>query len=133
VNLAARLEGVNKQYDTHGILISEYTKDQIGDEFVVRPLSRVTVVGIPVPLRLFELLEIKSDAPQSMLDMVKAWEKAFEAYENRDFAGAKKTFAEIYQEDDEDATAKLYVKRCEGFIASPPPNEWDGVDNLTEK
>jgi class 3 adenylate cyclase/CHASE2 domain-containing sensor protein len=64
VNLAARLEGVNKQYDTHGILISEYTKEQIGDEFVVRPLSRVTVVGIPVPLRLFELLEIKSDAPQ---------------------------------------------------------------------
>jgi len=133
VNLAARLEGVNKQYDTHGILISEYTKDQIGDEFIVRPLSRVTVVGIPVPLRLFELLELKSDAPQSMLDMVKAWEGAFKAYENRDFAGAKKIFAEIYQGDGEDSTAKLYVERCEKFIAAPPPKEWDGVDNLTEK
>jgi len=133
VNLAARLEGVNKQYDTHGILISEYTKDQIGDEFVVRPLSRVTVVGIPVPLRLYELLEIKSDAPQAMLDMVKAWEGGFEAYENRNFESAKKTFAEIYQGDGEDATAKLYVERCEGFIVSPPPQEWDGVDNLTEK
>jgi adenylate cyclase len=133
VNLAARLEGVNKQYDTHGILISEYTRDQIGDEFVIRPLSRVTVVGIPVPLRLFELLEMKSDAPQSMLDMVNAWEGGFKAYENRDFEGAKKTFAEIYQKDSEDATAKLYVERCEKFIASPPPKEWDGVDNLTEK
>jgi adenylate cyclase len=133
VNLAARLEGVNKQYDTHGILISEYTKDQIGDEFVVRPLSRVTVVGIPVPLRLFELLEIRSDAPQSMLDMVKAWERAFKAYENRDFEGAKKTFAEIYQGDTEDSVAKLYIDRCAKYIASPPPKEWDGVDNLTEK
>jgi class 3 adenylate cyclase/CHASE2 domain-containing sensor protein len=133
VNLAARLEGVNKQYDTHGILISEYTKEQIGDEFVVRPLSRVTVVGIPVPLRLFELLEIKSDASQPMLDMVKAWEKAFDAYENRNFSSAKKTFTEIYSKDDEDTTAKLYVERCEKYIASPPPKEWDGVDYLTEK
>jgi adenylate cyclase len=133
VNLAARLEGVNKQYDTHGILISEYTKNQIGDGFVVRPLSRVTVVGIPVPLRLFELLELKSDAPQSMLDMVKVWENAFEAYENRDFEGAKKLFDNIYQEDGEDSTAKLYIDRCAKYIAAPPPKEWDGVDNLTEK
>jgi len=133
VNLAARLEGVNKQYDTHGILISEYTKEQIGDEFVVRPLSRVTVVGIPVPLRLFELLELKSDAPQSMLDMVKAWEGAFNAYEGRDFESAKKLFSGIYQNDPEDSTAKLYIDRCAKFTASPPPKEWDGVDNLTEK
>jgi len=133
VNLAARLEGVNKQYDTHGILISEYTKDQIGDEFVVRPLSRVTVVGIPVPLRLYELLEIRSDAPQAMLEMVKAWEGAFKAYEDRDFESAKKLFSGIYQNDPDDSPAKLYIDRCVEFIASPPPKEWDGVDNLTEK
>jgi len=133
VNLAARLEGVNKQYDTHGILISEYTKDQIGDEFVVRPLSRVTVVGIPVPLRLFELLELKSGAPQSMLDMVNVWEEAFKAYESRDFESARKLFNNIYQNDPEDSACKLYIDRCAKFVASPPPKEWDGVDNLTEK
>jgi adenylate cyclase len=133
VNLAARLEGVNKQYETHGILISEYTKDQIGDEFAVRPLSRVTVVGIPVPLRLFELLEIKSDAPQPMLDMIGAWEGAFKAYESRDFENAKTLFNDIYQNDTEDSTAKLYADRCVKFIAAPPSKEWDGVDNLTEK
>jgi len=133
VNLAARLEGVNKQYETRGILISEYTKEQIGDEFVVRPLSRVTVVGIPVPLRIFELLEIRGDAPQSMLDMVGAWEGAFKAYESRDFESAEKLFNDIYQADPEDSTAKLYVDRCAKFTAAPPPKEWDGVDNLTEK
>jgi PAS domain S-box-containing protein len=133
VNLAARLEGVNKQYETHGILISEYTKDQIGDEFAIRPLSRVTVVGIPVPLRLFELLEIKSDTPQSMLDMIGAWEGALNIYESRDFESAEKLFNDIYQNDPEDSTAKLYAERCAKFIAAPPSKEWDGVDNLTEK
>jgi adenylate cyclase len=133
VNLAARLEGVNKQYDTHGILISEYTRNIIGDEFVTRPLSRVTVVGIPVPLRLYELLEIRDEAPPEMLETVKLWEAAFKAYESRNFAEAKKIFAGLCQRDTEDMPAKLYLDRCEKFAASSPPENWDAVDNLTEK
>ena len=133
VNLAARLEGVNKQYDTKGILISEYTREQIGDDFIVRPLSRVTVVGIPAPVRLYELFELKSEAPPEMLDMLKIWETAFKAWENRSFPEAGKLFAEIYKRDPEDKTARLYMKRCEKFINTPPPAAWSGVDNLTEK
>jgi adenylate cyclase len=133
VNLAARLEGVNKQYYTHGILISEYTRDQIGDGFLLRSLSRITVVGIPVPVRIFELLEIISDASPDLVDMVRHWEEAFKAYESKNFEGAKKLFTEVFQKDPEDKVAKLYLNRCEEFIASPPPADWDGVDNLTEK
>jgi adenylate cyclase len=133
VNLAARLEGVNKQYDTNGILISEYTRDQIGDEFIIRPLSRVTVVGIPVPLRLYELLELKSDAPPELTAMIKVWEEAFKAYENKEFEKAKKIFAEVCQKKPEDLVAKLYLQRCEKYTAAPLPANWNGVDNLTEK
>jgi adenylate cyclase len=133
VNLAARLEGVNKQYDTKGILISEYTRSQIGDEFVVRPLSRVTVVGIPVPVRLYELFEIQSEASPEMLQLVKYWEQAFKLYENKNFAEAKKIFAAVYQKDPEDKAAKLYLERCEKYVVTPPSPDWDGVDNLTEK
>ena len=133
VNLAARLEGVNKQYDTKGILISEYTRDQIGDEFIVRPLSRVTVVGIPVPLRLYELFELRDEAPPELLEMVKEWDKGFSMYENKNFAEAKKIFAEVYRKDPEDKAARLYLERCEKYSADPPPAHWDGVDNLTEK
>jgi adenylate cyclase len=133
VNLAARLEGVNKQYDTHGILISEYTRKHIGDEFVVRPLSRVTVVGIPVPLRLFELLETREDAPAGLLDMVGRWEQAFEAYENRDFVKAGEIFADLYRQDNGDDVARLYLGRCEKYVKNPPAPDWSGVDNLTEK
>jgi adenylate cyclase len=133
VNLSSRLEGVNKQYDTHGILISEYTREQIGDAFLLRPLSRITVVGIPVPVRIFELLELIGDATPEMMEMVRVWEGAFKEYEGKNFEGAKKIFAEVYQKNPEDKVAKLYLDRCEEFIASPPPADWDGVDNLTEK
>jgi adenylate cyclase len=133
VNLAARLEGVNKQYDTKGILISEYTREHIGDEFIIRPLSRVTVVGIPVPLRLYELMEIRSEATAELLDMIKVWESAFENYEKKNFAGAKTAFEKVYQNDPEDKAAKLYIERCGKFASAPPPADWDGVDNLTEK
>ncbi|MCL2602045.1 MAG: adenylate/guanylate cyclase domain-containing protein [Treponema sp.] len=133
VNLCARLEGVNKQYGTRGILISEYTRAEIGDEFVVRPLSRLTVVGIPAPLRLYELVDIRSEAAAHTLELAAAWEAAFGEYERRNFDKAHKAFAEICRQDSADTTAEFYQQRCLKFATTPPPETWDGVDNLTEK
>jgi hypothetical protein len=133
VNLTARLEGVNKQYYTRGILISEYTKSRLGDEFVIRSLSRVTVVGIPTPLRLYELLALRQEASPELCEMAKAWESALEAYEGKDFTGALKRFQAILEGDEEDHTADLYRIRCGNYLKNPPSADWDGVDNLTEK
>jgi adenylate cyclase len=135
VNLAARLEGVNKQYNTGGILISEYTRSHIGDEFVLRPLNRVRVVGINTPLRLYELLDIRENAPPELLEMVKLWEQGFAAYEQKDFSAAAAIFQEMYRQNETDLTVKKYFNRCQKYLASPPDDvSWDdGVDNLTEK
>jgi len=135
VNLAARLEGVNKQYNTGGVLISEYTRDKIGDEFVMRPLSRVRVVGLNTPIRLYELLDIRAGAPPALLDMVKRWEQAFALYERKDFLAAGNIFQAIFQQNNADLAAKKYYDRCSKYAASPPEEKaWDdGVDNLTEK
>jgi adenylate cyclase len=135
VNLAARLEGVNKQYDTGGILISEYTRDQLGDEFLVRPLSRVRVVGISTPLRLYELLDLRENASPELLGAAAAWEAAFKTYESRGFSEALNSFKAIYQKNSQDLVAKLYMGRCEEYLKTPPPDkDWDdGVDNLTSK
>ncbi|MDR1287235.1 MAG: adenylate/guanylate cyclase domain-containing protein [Treponema sp.] len=135
VNLAARLEGVNKQYNTGGILISEYTRAKIGDEFVLRSLSRVRVVGINTPLRLYELLDIRSEAPESLTGMTVIWERAFEAYEHRDFEKALELFGGIAEADKGDMVARLYGERCQNYLKTPPDDrEWDdGVDNLTQK
>jgi adenylate cyclase len=136
VNLAARLEGVNKQYDTGGILLSEYTRDKIGDdEFILRPLSRVRVVGISTPVRLYELLDLKETAPAELLEMVNNWETIFKAYENRQFSEALAGFTSLYQKNSADLAAKLYMGRCEEYLKTPPADaDWDdGVDNLTSK
>jgi adenylate cyclase len=131
VNLAARLEGVNKQYHTRGILISEYTKREIGDEFICRSLDRVRVVGINTPLRLYELLGLRSDAAEPAA--LAAWEEALALYEKREFPAAEAIFTSIAVRDDTDGAARLYTDRCREYAASPPPPDWDGVNNLTQK
>lgn len=133
VNLASRLEGVNKKYRTGGILISDYTKAAIGDEFLVRSLDRVRVVGVNTPLRLYELLETKSDADGAITALAAKWEAAMADFEARRYEEARKAFAEILSERSEDRVAALYVGQCDSFIAAPPASNWDGVFNLTEK
>jgi adenylate cyclase len=133
VNLAARLEGVNKQYNTGGILLSEYTWDALNDEFLLRSLDRVRVVGINTPLRLYELLAFRAEAPQKLLGLSADWEKAIKVYEAKDFIQAEYLFKEIAAQSPADLTAKLYIDRCEGYKNTPPPDEWDRVNNLTQK
>jgi adenylate cyclase len=131
VNLAARLEGVNKQYHTGGILISEYTKNGIGDEFICRSLDRVRVVGINTPVRLYELLDLRSGTGAP--DTSAAWEEALALYEKRQFPAAAEIFSSIAARNEADATARLYADKCRTYIAAPPPADWDGVNNLTQK
>ncbi|MCL2600126.1 MAG: adenylate/guanylate cyclase domain-containing protein [Treponema sp.] len=135
VNLAARLEGANKAYDTGGILISEYTRAQIGDDFVLRPLSRVRVVGINTPLRLYELMDIREDADPLLMETMEIWERGLALYESRDFKAAAGMFQKTLELNGGDLVAQKYHARCQAHIASPPGDEaWDdGVDNLTEK
>jgi adenylate cyclase len=133
VNLAARLEGVNKQYHTGGILISEYTRSQLGDEFLLRRLDKVRVVGIHTPLRLYELLDIKETADEAGLKAVEQWEQAVDLYERRQFKEAVKLFASIMEKNPADKTAEMYALRCKEYETNPPPEKWDAVNNLTEK
>jgi adenylate cyclase len=135
VNLTARIEGINKQYHTGGILISEYTREKIGDEFLLRRLDQVRVVGINTPLRLYELLAENSEqvTENSIVKMIEVWEKAIDLFEGRKFAEALKLFNSLIAIDPDDKTAEFYAERCKGFIDCPPPDNWDAVNNLTEK
>lgn len=134
VNLAARLEGVNKQYNTKGILISEHTKNRLTPgQFIMRALDRVRVVGVETPLRLYELLEESEFLTENLREQVELWEQAIELYETRHFTEAKEKFQRVMNRDMNDQVAALYIERCEKFLANPPENSWDGVFNLTQK
>jgi adenylate cyclase len=131
VNLASRLEGVNKEYNTGGILVSEYTRKLIGDEFILRSLDRVRVKGINTPLRLYELLEERENASPELLDSVKAWEEALAFYENRKYSEAINLFRLLVKRETKDAVAELYLYWCEQFLNNPPGPNFDGVHDLS--
>jgi class 3 adenylate cyclase/CHASE2 domain-containing sensor protein len=133
VNLASRLEGVNKQYFTGGILISEYTKNLIGGEFIYRSLDRIRVVGINTPVRIYELLDIKNEASAALLVKTAQWEKALSDYEDRKFDQAIGIFTDIFNANHDDGVAQYYIQQCKKYVTSPPPEDWDGVNNLTQK
>jgi adenylate cyclase len=134
VNLAARLEGVNKQYRTGGIAISEYTRNEIGDEFICRSLDRVRVVGINAPVKLYELLGLRNEAGAAELEALDHWERARALYEGRQFGAAGEIFSLLAVRDgEEDGPARYFVNQCRDFIAHPPPPDWDGINNLTQK
>jgi class 3 adenylate cyclase/ActR/RegA family two-component response regulator len=133
VNLAARLEGANKLYRTGGILISEYTKNAVGDEFLCRSLDRVRVVGISSPLRLYEITGFSGKASAAEIDRLRTWENAVRLFEERQFAEAEAIFSSLAEIRADDDTAKFYTDQCRKFIAVPPPDDWDGVNNLRRK
>ena len=144
VNLASRLEGVNKQYHTNGILISEATRNLVGDAFIVRSLDRVRVVNVNTPLRLYELLDTSDAADQSLVQYVKDWETAFALFENKQYKEACKSFKELAEQNEGDNVVRYYINLLEKFFlkgkyptdrddAGVEYNPEDGVFKLMQK
>jgi adenylate cyclase len=133
VNLAARLEGVNKQYDTAGILISEYTRDKVGSEFLLRSLDRVRVVGINTPLRLYEVMDIASEAPPDLKTRIALFHEGLDLFEQRDWTTSRTIFEDVLRLYPQDGPTKKYLNRCLQFQKEAPAADWDGVFSLTEK
>jgi len=132
VNLAARLEGVNKQYGTW-ILASEYTVREAGDSLLYRRLDRVRVVGINEPVRLCELVDLADQASEQQKKLVKVFHEALDFFEKRDWKQAEKGFQEALSIMPGDSPSNMYLERCKQFIEKQPEDNWDGVYNLTSK
>ena len=98
-----------------------------------RDRDRVRVVGIQTPLRLYEVLGLTETVSQNQKDAAAIWDKAITLYEERQFAQAVEHFSMMQKQYPNDGTAKLYLQRCSNYINEPPPQDWDAVNNLTEK
>ncbi len=128
VNLAARLEGANKGYGTF-LMISEFTVAALGGAVDVRELDLVAVKGKDQPVKVFEVLDVKGATPEATLALARRFEEGLADYRARRFAAAKVIFEELTA----DPVAKIYIERCNDFIASPPDESWDGVWHMKEK
>jgi adenylate cyclase len=132
VNLAARLEGVNKQYGTW-VLASETTVRETGNALLYRKLDRVRVVGINEPVRLCELIDMADQAGEQQKKLVTIFHEALDYFEKRDWKQAEKGFQEAISIVPDDTPSNIYLDRCKQFINDPPKSTWDGVYNLTSK
>lgn len=131
VNLASRLEGLNKLYGTE-IILSKSTLDGVDpSQFVVRELDLVRVKGKEKPVSIFELIGLSSDGQNEML--VRLFTEAWYLYQGQEFYEAMKKFAEILKMFPEDKPSALYHERCLEYISQPPPPNWDGVYIAEEK
>jgi hypothetical protein len=132
VNLASRLEGVNKMLGTW-ILISEYTRQEIVDAFLCRKLDRVRVAGITKPVRVYELLDFANGATAEQRTLVDLFHGALDLFENREWQLAEAGFQKALEHSFDDAPSKIYLERCALYRQSPPPDEWDGVFDWNAK
>ncbi len=125
VNLASRLEGLNKYVGT-AALTNEATARATADTVVSRLLGTVAVKGKKEGVRIYEPLAAGADAVP-LAPRVEAWNAAVERYLARDFEAALPTFeAWLAVEPDDEPAARL-ADQCRAFVAEPPGPEWTGT------
>jgi class 3 adenylate cyclase len=132
VNLASRLEGVNKQYGSW-ILAAEKTIQETEGKILTRQLDRIRVVGINEPVRIYEVLDTIAEAEASLLEHVDLFNRAHALFEERNWKDAEKSFTLLLSLFPGDNPSQLYLDRCRKYKDNPPEKDWDGVFNLTEK
>lgn len=133
VNLASRLEGVNKYYGTRAI-ISQDTYRYARHDFVCRPLDVITVKGRSAGVKIYELLAEAADPEaETLRAQAGRFRAAFELYLARDWAGALEDFESLARANGADRPAELFVERCRSYLETPPGDDWSGVWRMREK
>lgn len=129
VNLAARLEGANKEYGA-SILVSESTARACAGKVSFRELDRARVVGRNAPVTLYEPLGAPGDVLESVMSRMERFEEALNLYRTQAFDKAAEIFRVLAVDD---PAAGRFLARIEAFKSEPPPEDWDGVYNLESK
>jgi adenylate cyclase len=130
VNLAARLEGINKVYKTH-IIISQSTYALVGEEFVCRQLDLVRVVGKQEATALYELIGIANDEligttnDQGDHAWIATYQQALALYQKGEWQTALAQFEHLAAQCKDLASVEM-AARCQKLIAAPPEN-WEGI------
>jgi adenylate cyclase len=131
VNLASRLEGLNKLYGTW-IMASEALMTRAGDDFEWRRLDRVAVKGRQQGTIVCELIGKKGEVAAEIIEARAVYESALDAYFAGDFALAAGLFARASNLRPNDIAAPTMRERCEALVVDPPA-EWDGIHIMHEK
>ena len=126
VNLASRLEGLNKFYGT-GIMASEATSSACGDLVEFRELDWVAVKGRKAPVTVYQVLALKGELTPEQAAAREKFTQGLRLFRDRAFLEAAQTFAAVLDHLPEDGPSLMFRDLCGQFQESPPPGDWDGV------
>jgi adenylate cyclase len=131
INLASRMEGLNKYLGTD-LLITSDLYSGVQDRFVTRKCGRFQLKGFEKEVEVHELLS-ESDQAEASKAWREAYAEALQAFENRDFEAAETGFHCVLKLHSEDGPAKFFLKHISEVRAHPPEGEWTGAVELKEK
>ena len=125
VNLASRLESINKLYGTR-LLISDATRELLPPgKYHLRRIDAARLKGKDKATELFEVSLQPNPA-------FAPYEEALEHFRKGHFVEAEAIFANLISLYN-DPPSRLFQQRCAEFIANPPTDGWDGVFTALRK
>lgn len=129
VNLASRLEGINKQFGTYTMCSEATMKSALenGSEYSFRKLANIAVVGKKTGVKVFN--PMSKEEFDKMAEIRKTYDDAYAEFEKGDFEKAMGIFESNAESDPPSAK---FVEKCQKIISNPPEN-WDGILRATEK
>lgn len=126
VNIAARLEKVNKTYQTQ-ILVGPETAKAVEEEMLLREVDTVSILGRETPVRIFELICSKSESDPTTVRGVETYARALSIYRERKFSESIPLFEKARDLlGGEDTPSTLFIDSAKYFQKSPPPKDWHG-------
>ncbi len=131
VNLASRLEGINKYYGTN-IICGEMTHQLVKDRIVTRKIDIVAVKGKSEAVGIYEVVGLIDDLNPKLESFIEKYQEALEYYLDRNFKEARELFRQalIIKLDE---PAKQFIQRCDDYINHPPDQSWNGVYVFNKK
>ena len=132
VNLASRLEGLNKMVGT-AVLISESTCDAVKDRFETRLVGHFAVAGKGRAIGVHEVLSLRENG-KSAPEWVDTFSDGLTKIRDGDFEGAKTLFRRtVWARGGADGPSEFYIQKIAELDSSGRLAEWTGVIRLKEK
>lgn len=131
VNLASRLEGLNKFYGTE-ILVSAATIQHLDNGFYFREVDLVRVKGKKHPIAIYEVLG--EGAPEEKLArFLELYTEGLGLFREQRWVQAREAFEAAHDLKPHDNLCSHYLQWTQKFEEKPPGPEWDGVTTMVEK
>lgn len=133
VNVASRLEQLNRLYGTN-ILLCETTLARAGeDAIIVREIDAVVTKGKTELTRIFELLGLADSPDQTLVPLVEHFTHGLAAFRRREWDAATAAFEQCLALRPTDGPAQLFLQRIAAFREDPPPADWDSSCRMLTK